>query len=214
MCCAACPPTRSSHPGRFLGKPWRRRIALGPAQPWSEIERLTYPVGERLLYLVSVNNLEQVAIPGFLGGAMHGSEPFDFTRKENPYFEKCLPRPYKEITDLPCKHDRKGRSVDALRTEACGKVAKLLPCIAKILIKSVNQRCLGEDLSILRLQMKSDRAFYIRGCVLRLRGSRFFRRGFGVFGWGFGLFRSLRFVEAFFSRAQCSCPPGLARPTT
>ena len=74
--------------------------ALGSAQLWSEIERLTYPVGERLLYLVSVNNLEQVAILYFLGRAMHGCEPFDFTWKENPYFEKCLPRPYKEITDL------------------------------------------------------------------------------------------------------------------
>jgi len=75
-------------------------LELGSDLLWGEIERLTYPVGERLLYLVSVNNLEQVAILYFLGRAMHGREPLDFTWKEDPYFEKSLPWPYKEITDL------------------------------------------------------------------------------------------------------------------
>ena len=147
---------------------------LGSAQPRREIERLTYPVRQRLLHLISVNKLEQVAIPCFLGRSMHGSQPFDFTWKKNPNFEKCLLRPHKKITDLPRKHDRKRRSIDALSAKTCGKGAKLLPRITKILIKSVNQLCFGESPSLLSFQMESDGAFYIRGVRVRLPGRRVF----------------------------------------
>ncbi len=74
---------------------------LGLALLWSEIECLTYPVGERLFYLISMNEFEQVAVSFLFGWAMHRSEPLDFTREKDPYFEESLPRPYKEITDLP-----------------------------------------------------------------------------------------------------------------
>src|ERR1700733_7047117 len=164
------------HP-RIALKHW----SLKSAQLRREIERLTYPPGERLFHLISVNKLEQVAIPCFLGRAMHGSEPFHFTWKKDPYFEKCLLRPHKEITDLPCKHDRKSRSIDPLSTETCGKGAKLLPGITKILIKSVNQLCFGESPSLLSFQMESHRAFYIRGVRMRLPDRRSFSRGFGLF---------------------------------
>jgi hypothetical protein len=128
---------------------------------------------------------------------MHGSEPFDFTWKEDPYFEKCLLRPHKKITNLPRKHDRKGGSIDALSAKICGKGAKLLPGITKILIKSVNQLCFGEGPSMLSFQMESHRAFYTRGVGVRLPGRR-------AFSQGLGLFRTLRFVETFVSRTQCS----------
>ncbi len=78
----------------------QRLLELRSVRPWSEIERLTYPAGKRLLYLVRVNNLEQVAILYFLGRTLHEYEPFDFARKEDPYFEKSLPGPHKEIADL------------------------------------------------------------------------------------------------------------------
>jgi hypothetical protein len=131
---------------------------------------------------------------------MHGSKPFDFTRKENPNFEKCLLRPHKKITDLPRKHDRKRRSINALSAKTCGKRAKLLPRITKILIKSVNKLRFGERPSLLRFQMESDRAFYIRGVGARLPGRRVSSRRFA-------LFRTLRFVEASVSRTQCSSSP-------
>jgi len=175
-------------------------LELRSSKPRSEIERLADPVGQRLLHLVSVNKLEQVAIPCFLGRAMHGSEPFDFTWKKDPYFEKCLLRPHKKITDLPRKHDRKGRSIDALRAKSCGKGSKFLPGITKILIQSVNQLCFGEGSSMLSFQMESHRAFYIRGVGVRLPGRRALSRGFG-------LFRSFGFVEPFISRTQFSSPP-------
>jgi len=78
----------------------QRLLELGSVQPWSEIVCLTDPVGERLLYLVRVNNLEKVAILYSLGGTLREYEPFDFAWKEDPDFEKSLPGPYKEITDL------------------------------------------------------------------------------------------------------------------
>jgi hypothetical protein len=175
-------------------------LELQSAQPRRKIERLTYPVRQRLLHLISVNKLEQIAIPRFLGRPMHGSKPFDLTWKEDPYFEKCLLRPHKKITDLPRKHNRKGRSIDPLRAQTCSKGSKLLPGITKILIQSVNQLCFGKGPSLLSFQMQSHGTFYIRGTGLRLPGRRALRRGFG-------LFRTLSFLATVVSRTQCSSPP-------
>lgn len=83
---------------RFTGP--LKYLELGSAQLWGEIERLTNPVCQRRLYLVSVNNFEQVAILYLLGRAVHGCEAFDFTWEEDPYFEKCPSWPDKEIADL------------------------------------------------------------------------------------------------------------------
>ena len=83
-------------PDTFGPEAWGR----GSVQSWSEIERLTDPIGERLLNLVRVNRLEQVAILHFLGRALHGYKPFDFAWQEDPNFEKSLLRPYEEITHL------------------------------------------------------------------------------------------------------------------
>ena len=175
---------------------------LGLVQLWSEIERLTYPVGERLFYLISMNEFEQVAVSFLFGWAMHRSEPLDFTREKDPYFEESLPRPYKEITDLPCKHDRKCGRIDALRTETCRKGTKLLPGIVKVLIQSIREFFFGEGLPVLSFQVASDRAFYIREVALGVWRKRAFRRRFG-------LLRSPGLFETFFSRVQCSRPPGV-----
>jgi hypothetical protein len=177
-----------------------KHTELRPPRPRRKNKRLAYPLGERLLHLISVHKLEQVAISRLLGRPMHRSEPFDLTRKKNPHFEKCLLRPHKKITNLPRKHDRKRRSIDALSAKTCGKRPKLLPRITKILIQSVNQFRFGEGPSLLSFQMQSHRAFYIRRPGVRLPHRRALSRGFR-------LFRSLSFVDTFVFRTQCSSPP-------
>jgi hypothetical protein len=118
---------------------------------------------------------------------MHGSEPFDFTRKKNPDFEKSLPRPYKEIADLPRKHDRMRRSIDVLITNTRGISTQLMPGFLEIVVEFVNQLCFS----------------YIP-VIVKFRGR-------SSFSWGFGLFRSRRSVGTSCSRPHISCPPGLPR---